>query len=147
MVNCGRAGSTFPSVHCDRMRKANEQMLTGENTGMDISTDETEVPSDDENEARSEDKLVVLGPEELQHEVRQPIRQIRKPIWTKDYYLSTCRLTMPMTKVTPRKRCMCPVCKEMILTEDFIRHVTSCQEKRNTCTECDSTFKKMSYIC
>ncbi len=34
---------------------------------MELSTNETEVPSDDENEARSEDELVVLGPEELQH--------------------------------------------------------------------------------
>ncbi len=149
-------------IHCDRMRRAKEQLLTGENTGREIPADESEVPSDNEvRQTISEDELVVLDPEvrqttsedeldheELQHEVRPSKRQIRKPIWTKDYYLSTCRLKMPLTKTTPRKRCTCPVCKETIPMEQFIRHVTNCPEARQKCTEagCSSTFKKTSYM-
>ena len=97
-VNCGRSG-TWSIIHCDRMRKARKQVLAGE-----VIEDDEAISLEDELLLEDE-----AYPEygNLPTEVSSGKRVRRKPVWTKDYYLSRCRLTMSKTKTTERKHCIC----------------------------------------
>ena len=136
-VNCGRSG-TWSIIHCDRMRKARKQVLAGEVLEDDeaISLEE-ELPLEEEALPEYED---------LPTEVSSGKRVRRKPVWTKDYYLSRCRLSMPQTKTTPRKHCICAVCKELVDRDTFTDHLVKCATSRLECEQCDATFKTKAYL-
>lgn len=136
-VNCGRSG-TWSIIHCDRMRKARKQVLAGE-----VIEDDEAISLEDE--LLLEDKAY---PEYdyLPTEVSSGKRVRRKPFWIKDYYLSRCRLTMPKTKTTERKHCICAMCKELVDKDTFKEHLVKCATSRLECEHCDATFLNKSYL-
>ena len=139
-VNCGRA-NTLQVIHCDRMRKAKEQILTNEeldNTGS-LPNAETELDID----ITSSDKLVLDDLNSEETDCHKRLR--RKPQWMEDYILSNCRSTMPPVKTTPRKHAICPVCKDPVNKEDFQSHLMKCPKERVECSVCGQTFKKVAY--
>lgn len=136
-VNCGRSG-TWSIIHCDRMRKARKQVLAGE-----VIEDDEAVGLEDELLLEDE-----AYPEydNLPTEVSSGKRVRRKPVWTKDYYLSRCRLAMPKTKTTERKHCICAMCKELVDKDTFKDHLVKCATSRLECEHCDATFLNKSYL-
>ncbi len=71
-----------------------------------------------------------------------------KALWTRDYIMcSASRSTMPLTKTTERKMCLCPICKKDVRRDAFIQHVGLCgkSEPRLKCNHCEITFKKDIY--
>lgn len=118
-VNCGRSGSTSV-IHCDRMRKAKEQVLAGEVFDGDQTTVENELSSDDEGRVQDD---------EYQQGIVSDHKRIRRnPVWTKDYILSSCRST------------------ELVLKDNFTDHVVNCSVNRLDCDECEATFKRKMYL-
>ena len=73
-------------------------------------------------------------------------RQRRKPIWLQDYVSSIFRENMPNLKITPRKRNICPVCKQTIQGESFGDHMARCVEKHHECSYCGKWFSVSNYI-
>ena len=139
MVNCGR-GNSSQVIHCDRLKKAKDQILTGEEVYQTPDIGETDKVTDTSIDHDGEE----VTPEDM---VRQ--RRIRKkPVWLQDYVLSAFRSTMPQTKTTPRKNnIICPVCKESIQRgETFSLHIVKCTETRIECKTCGQTFKKSVYL-
>ena len=136
-VNCGRLGS-IQVIHCDRMRKAKSQLLLGEDIDQCTNEHESETYPDTDN--------VFEENASAPDEVSDGKRVRRKPTWTKDYFMYTCRSMMPQTKTTPRKHALCPVCKELIVKEDFAKHVVDCSVNRVECEKCGVTFKKQIYL-
>ena len=101
-VNCGRLGA-IQVIHCDRMRKANSQLLPGEDVHQYSNEHESETYLDTDN--------VLEENASAPDEVSDGKQVRRKPTWTKDYFMYTCRSMMPQTKTAPRKHALCPVCK------------------------------------
>ena len=71
-VNCGREGMV-QVIHCDRLRKAKQQLLTGETDQVEVSIGEEEATIDINND------------KEYEVDFRQSRRIKRKPDWLKDY--------------------------------------------------------------
>ncbi|KAH3890059.1 hypothetical protein DPMN_014128 [Dreissena polymorpha] len=56
---------------------------------------------------------------------------------------------MPNTKITPRSKAMCPLCKEEVTAgERFELHVTQCaiNPKRHKFQVCVKDYKKLVYL-
>ncbi|KAH3773179.1 hypothetical protein DPMN_174535 [Dreissena polymorpha] len=76
-------------------------------------------------------------------------RKRRKPLLHHDYVFSTFSPGMPNTKITPRSRAICPLCKEEVTAcERFQLHVTQCaiNPKRHKCHECGKDYKELVYL-
>ena len=134
-VNCGRSGS-WSVIHCDRMRKARKQVLTGEDDDEGEEIDiEDELVLDDEVLPGFDDNSMVDNSKRIR----------RKPAWTKDYILSFCR-SGPNLKTTERKHMLCTFCNELVRKDTFSQHVVECAMSREECDLCDATFKNKSYL-
>ncbi len=136
-VNCGRA-EKVQVIHCDRLRKAREQLLAGE-----------ELPADTvirQNELENADEYTEQGDLE---DISSGKRNRRKPAWLSDYVLSiSSHPTMPKTKSTPRKwPVICPACRKPLgANENFRYHMLTCMGEAFGCDICAKTFKKKAYL-
>ena len=114
------------------MRQARKQVLAGE-----VIEDNEAITLEDEllleDEAYPENY-------KLPTEVSSGKRVRRKSVWTKDYYLSRCRLTLSKTKTTERKHCICAMCKEVVDKDTFKDHLVKSITSRLECEHCDATF-------
>ena len=64
-------------------------------------------------------------------------------------FFSAFSVEMPNTKITPRTRALCPLCKDEVPSgERFELHVTQCamNPKRHTCYECGKNYKELVYL-
>ena len=130
-------------IHLERIRKARDQTLVGEDTGQYDLISKDEMPATERNEFEEEACF--------QEETGRPKRNIRKPAWLDDYVSSVFRSDMPKTKVTPRKAStpglICPVCKVRLADrEEFSEHVFHCASLRHRCETCGTTLKKLAYL-
>ena len=147
-VNCGRNGALEP-IHIERLMKAADQILPGEDSGEVLA--DSDIENIEEEESESEDQ------EDRADQGGRPRRVVRKPAWLTDYVCSLSRSKMgdreprPKTKMTPRKHkqpgFICDLCKVHIGTiEAYKKHLTQCLEARVYCETCGKTFAKQRFF-
>ena len=139
-VNCGRSGSE-QVIHTDRLRKVRPQVLLGES--------DTHIPDSMTTQGNTEASDIGLCEsgvhDGINHDDISSLgRKRHKPLWHNDYVFSAFSVEMPNTKITPRTRALCPLCKDEVPPgERFELHVTQCamNPKRHTCYECGKTTR------
>ena len=147
-VNCGRNGALEP-IHIERLMKAADQTLPGEDSGEVLA--DSDIENIEEEESESEDQ------EDRADQGGRPRRVVRKPAWLTDYVCSLSRSRMgdreprPRTKMTPRKHkqpgFICNLCKVHIGTiEAYKKHLMQCLEARVYCETCGKTFAKQRFF-
>ena len=147
-VNCGRNGALQP-IHIERLMKAADQTLPGEDSGEVLA--DSDIENIEEEESESEDQ------EDRADQGGRPRRVVRKPAWLTDYVCSLSRSRMgdreprPRTKITPRKHkqpgFICDLCKVHIGTiEAYKKHLMQCLEARVYCETCGKTFAKQRFF-
>ncbi|MCG8033054.1 MAG: DDE-type integrase/transposase/recombinase, partial [Candidatus Thiodiazotropha taylori] len=145
-INCGQNG-TSELIHIERIMKAGDQTLPGEET-REILTDSELQNGEIEESEYEEDRIDTEG---------RPKRIVRKPAWLTDYVCSLSRSRMadkrkgPNTKITPRKHkepgFICNLCKVHIGTiQAYKKHIVQCLESRVYCETCGKSFAKHKYL-
>ncbi|XP_045165454.2 uncharacterized protein LOC123529264 [Mercenaria mercenaria] len=141
-VDCGRS-KTPQVIHCDRMRKAKDQLLTGE----EPNTNNDNIENESEMVLESSEAENVVAEDEIEEEVSEGKRTRRKPVWMNDYVLSIFRNNMVKTKMTKRLPVICPLCNDMVTAnEDCNHHLLMCAGKGFRCETCGVSFKKNQYL-
>ena len=126
-VDCGRSGS-IQVIHVNRLRKAREQLLRGENTEI-----EHVLPFEHVSDISGD------GVQETNDNLS--IRNRKKPAWHHDYLFSISRSEMAKTKTTKRLvKQICPLCKVEV-DEEYDKHMVECAKSRVKCDTCQATFK------
>lgn len=141
-VDCGKFRS-LQVIHIDRIRKAREQVLTGEVLLETGTCEDVDKFHSDENIDNFYQEPSV---EETKVSLSSRGREIKKPSWHKDYLFSTLRSKMAERK-TRVGVTVCPVCKEEVSKSmRFDEHIVKCAGQRELCSICKISFKKKEYL-
>ena len=111
-------------IHCDRIRKAKQQILAWEGiTGNESSDSEKQNSGENDRIWLGEDIPIINDNEEYEIDFGRGKRNRHRPNWMKDYILSIFRTDMGKTKTTPRKKPhKCSSCSSMFSTKSAAKY-------------------------